>query len=442
MKKIILFFALTPLLFACSKDESGVVLPSIDNPTDVIGIGENVTNPKNEQWCKDPQADATLSSLRHISDVLYTMDYTANLHLDELANGNYRTRDAFENAFGEFHFTPEGAEPTIDAAPTACSGFVCRSPQGGLLLGRNFDGAHGPMLLLFNSANGYKYIQCTAPNYNSVLYMGADGLHGDGVLSDGKTSLHRLMRVPLATMDGMNEYGLCFGAYQLPNFEETNSEPNSGEIDPDSLFFGKNNPDHLHQSTGKSAISATLMHNLILSKCKTVKEVEELLKSYDMINIMASLNVHWMVADATGDWAIFEYWKNELHVMREIDQLYVYDLVAGLHMPYEWYSIENYYRNLEAFLAYPNPITPATAYNWQVKMSAKIRVGHMMNFYRPTMTEKEALLCLQEGRYNIEVPNDFTNWSCVYNPKELTLIFALRNDLSKVYTVDLKKVFK
>ena len=433
MKKIFLFFALTPFLFACSKDEPEVVVPPIDNPTDVIGIGEKVTNPKNIDWCKDPQADATLSSLRHISDVLYTMDYTANLHLDELANGNYRTRDAFENAFGEFHFTPEGAEPTVDAAPTACSGFVCKSPKDELLLCRNFDGAHGPMLLLFNSTNGYKYIQATAPNYNSVLYMGADGLHGDGALSDGKTPLHRLMRVPLATMDGMNEHGLCFGAYQLPGFDEDN-------LDPD--LFGTKNPDHLHQSTGKSAISANLMHNLILSKCKTVKEVEELLRSYDMINIMASLNVHWMVADATGDWAIFEYWKNELHVMREFEQLYAYSCAAGLHMPYEWYSIENYYRNPEAYLAYPNPITPATADNWQVKMSAKIRVGHMMNFYKPTMTEKEALLCLQEGRYNIEVPNDFTNWSCVYNPKELTLIFALRNDLSNVYTVDLKKVFK
>ncbi len=433
MKRIFLLLAVAPLVFGCSNDDPEVIVPPIDNPTDVIGIGEKVTNPKNVQWCKDPQADATLSSLRHISDVLYTMDYTANLHLDELANGNYRTRDAFENAFGEFHFTPEGAEPTVNAAPTACSGFVCKSPQGELLLGRNFDGAHGPMLLLFNSTNGYKYIQSTAPNYNSALYMGAGGLHGDGLLSDGKTSLHRLMRVPLATMDGMNEHGLCFGAYQLPNFEDDN-------LDPD--LFGKDNPDHLHQNTGKSAISATLMHNLILSKCKTVKEVEELLKSYDMINIMSSLNVHWMIADATGDWAIFEYWKNELHVMREFEQLYVYGLLAGLHMPYEWYSIENYYRNPEAFLAYPNPITPATAENWQVKMSAKMRVGHMMNFYKPTMTEKEALLCLQEGRYSIEVPNDFTNWSCVYNPVQKTVIFALRNDMSQVYKVDLKEVFK
>ncbi len=191
------------------------------------------------------------------------MNYTADLHLDELVNGDYRTKDAFDNAFGEFHFTPEGAEPTVESTSKACSGFVCKSPQGGLLLGRNFDGAHGPMLLVFNSTNGYKYIQFTAPDYNSVLYQGTNGHNGDGLLSDGKTSLHRLMRV-----------------------------------------------------------------------------------------------------------------------------------------------------------------------------------AHMMNYYKPTMTEKEAMLCLQEGRYSIEVPNDFTNWSCVYNPKQLTVNFALRNDLSQVYTVDLKEVFK
>lgn len=423
MRKVLLLLAFTLSFFACDKEEPEVVVPPIDNPTDVTKVGETVTNPKNAQWCKDPQADATLSSLRCISDVLYTMNYTADLHLDELVNGDYRTKDAFDNAFGEFHFTPEGAEPTVESTSKACSGFVCKSPQGGLLLGRNFDGAHGPMLMVFNSTNGYKYIQFTAPDYNSVLYQGSNGHNGDGLLSDGKTSLHRLMRVPLATMDGMNEYGLCFGAYQLPSFND-------------------DNPDRLNQNTGKKAISASLMHNLILSKCKTVKEVEELLRKHDMINIMPGLNVHWMIADATGDWAIFEYWKNELHVMREIEQLYVYGSLAGLHMPYEWYSIENYYRNPEAFLAYPNPITPATANDWQVKMSAKMRVAHMMNYYKPTMTEKEAMLCLQEGRYSIEVPNDFTNWSCVYNPKQLTVNFALRNDLSQVYTVDLKEVFK
>lgn len=424
MKKFILLLAFAPIFFACSKDEPEVVAgPSIDNPTDVTKIGDKVSNPKNIQWCKNPEvADATLSSLRHISDVLYTMNYTADMHLDELVNGDYRTRDAFENAFADFMFTPEGGEPVNDAQPQACSGFVCNTPGGDLLLGRNFDGAHGPMLMLFNSNNGYKYVQCTAPNYNSTLYAGPDNLHGDGILSDGKTSLHRLMREPLATMDGMNEHGLCFGAYQLPNFDEHNPELRI-----------------LHQNTGKKAISASLMHNLILSKCKTVREVEELLRSYDMININPYLNVHWMIADATGDWAIFEYWNDTLYVMRE-SELYRYGLLAGLSIPYEWYSIENYYRNPEAYLAYPAPIQSDPA-NWQVAMSAKTRVTHMMNSYNPTMTEKEAMYCLQEGRFSIEVPHDFTNWSCVYNPRKRTITFLLRNDMSKVYTVDLKKVF-
>ncbi len=422
MRKLFVLLAFVPFFFACSKDEPENVLP-IDNPIDITGIGDKVTNPKNADLCKNPEvADATLSSLRRISDVLYKMDYTADLHLDELAEGDYRTRDAFENAFSEFFFTPEGAEPTPANSPQACSGFVCNTPEGELLLGRNFDGAHGPMLLLFNGANGYKYIQCTAPNYNSGLYMGPDGLHGDGVLSDGKTSLHRLMREPLATMDGMNEHGLCFGAYQLPSFDENNKDL--------KILF---------QDTGKKAISASLMHNLILSKCKTVKEVEALLRSYDMVNILTSLNVHWMVADATGDWALFEYWNDTLYVMR-MPELYYLGLQAGLSIPYEWYSIENYYRHPDAYLAYPSPIQK-DPYNWQVVMSAKIRVGHMMNFYNPTMTEKEAMECLQQGRYSIEVPNDFTNWSCIYNPGRRTLTFALRNDMSKVYTVDLKKVF-
>lgn len=60
-----------------------------------------------------------------------------------------------------------------------------------------------------------------------------------------------------------------------------------------------------------------LMHSCILAKCKTIKEVEEFLRAHDMVTNSMPLNIHWMMADATGDWAIFEYWKNELYVYRE-----------------------------------------------------------------------------------------------------------------------------
>ena len=63
----------------------------------------------------------------------------------------------------------------------------------------------------------------------------------------------------------------------------------------------------------------------------------------------------------------------------------------------------------------------------------------MMSAYHPVMSESEALLCLQEGNFGIEAPDDVTNWSCVYNPAERTMLFNMRDDMSEVYSIDLKK---
>lgn len=170
-------------------------------------------------------------------------------------------------------------------------------------------------------------------DYASVLDKNA--------LSNGKSSLHRLMRQPFAAMDGMNEYGLCYGAFQLPNLSPAYPESEKA----------KNNPDDLNQNTGKKAIHSALFHNLILSRCKTVKEVETMLSQYDMVGVVPVLNVHWLIADATGDWAIFEYWKNELHVYREND-LKKPEMLGKPKVANEWFSIENYYRNPELVATY------------------------------------------------------------------------------------------
>ncbi len=77
--------------------------------------------------------------------------------------------------------------------------------------------------------------------------------------------------------------------------------------------------------------------------------------------------------------------------------------------------------------------------NWQQQMTNKLRVEHMMNFYHPVMTEMEALECLQEGHYGIEEYGGVTDWSMVFNPAERTILFNMRNDMSKIYTLDLKK---
>ncbi|MCQ2345704.1 MAG: linear amide C-N hydrolase [Paludibacteraceae bacterium] len=380
-------------------------------------LGEKVTNPVNAQWCKPQTAEATLTSLRCISDIFYYMDYQTDMQLDDLLAGNYRTREEFERAFSDIMFYPEGEEPIYAPQETACSGFVCKNEQGEILLGRNFDGDFGPMVMLFNRANGAKYVQMTDPCYNSILYINRETRKADGTLSNGTASLHRLLRQPLLTMDGMNEYGLCFGAFQLPKIDTVNIFP-------------------IIQTGHGDAMGANLMHNLILSKCKTVKEVEEFMSQHDYVTNNPTLNVHWLMADATGDWAMFEFWDNELNVYRE-DTLYTMCSNVCTPIPYEWYSIENYYRSWVPYTSYPKP-GEATKADWQAVFSSKVRATHMMNNYRPVMSEMEALKCLQEGRYSLEVHNKLTNWSCVYNPKQRTILFALRNDMSKIYKLDLK----
>ena len=389
----------------------------------IHSMGAPVTNPMNEQWSLAPNAKQTLSSLRRVSDRFYYMDFMTDLQWNWFEQQDFRTRKDYEKAFEDKYFTKEGQEESFDSEKPACSGFVCFNEEGEVLFGRNFDGTGGPLCMIFNKANGYKYIQFTAPNYNSKLYN-PDVRHipsADGVLSDGTTSLHRLMREPLATMDGMNEYGLCFGAFQLPVFSDlTNAEL----------------PIRVMQNEqGKKAISTSLMHNLILSQCKTVKEVETYLRNHNYVCLHPSLNVHWIIADATGDWALFEYWNDELTVYHDKDLAYITNYAGG-RVPYEWFSIENYYRHWDAYTTFPAAAEPN---NWQLSMTNKSRIMHMMSAYKPVMNEMEALMCLQEGNFGIEVLGNLTDWSCVYNPKQRTILFCMRNDMSTIYKVDLKK---
>lgn len=87
---------------------------------------------------------------------------------------------------------------------------------------------------------------------------------------------------------GMNEYGLFYDGASCP----------SSTVPYDS------NKESLDYDLGK----------LILSKCKTVKEVETFLKQY---NIPKSFCDHLLFADATGDSAVFEWVKDELYIIRK-----------------------------------------------------------------------------------------------------------------------------
>lgn len=407
LKPFLCVCAIIFFLSSCDKENDPTSSSKLPVETQsLFSLGTTVSNLTNSNWCKPEESSKTLGSLRHVSrGRLYYMDQYVNLNIQTLVDSNYRDQESLMKAFTNYCFTADGESALHSTQSGSCSGFICYNEDGELLFCRNFDGYDsGPCVVMRDHSNGFYNIKFCAP-----LYMNEDLYYGDGCLSNGQTSLHQLIAVNEASMDGMNEYGLCYAAYQLPDML-----PEWASVHP-----------LLCQNTGKSAISAFLFHNLVLGQCRTVAEAEELLRTYDYVNLIPYLNIHWMLADATGDWAIFEYWDNQLYVYREAD---LQAMVDG-SIPYEYHCIENYYVHKTPYATYDND-------EWQQLMTDKSRIRNMMSHYKPIMSEEEALLCLQEGNYGIEEGEDeTTDWSCVYNPAKRTILFNMRDDLSEIYTI-------
>ena len=65
-----------------------------------------------------------------------------------------------------------------------------------------------------------------------------------------------------------------------------------------------------------------------------------------------------------------------------------------------------------------------------------------MSHYSLVMDEEEALRCLQHGCFAEDAMGKVTDWSCVYNPVKQTVLFNMHDNLSKVYSIDLKDALK
>lgn len=389
----------------------------------------------NLENCIVADAKKTLESLRYVDPYpIYYLDYYANVDWNRLIKDpedRYTVNDR-ERMTGDvdallYTHTATGA---YTPSKGACSGFITYNKEGDLLFGRNYDAGTAPLVVVFNKnvkQGEHKSVMMT--NLMMTQWLFGESYEYDGCLLENGRNLNVLLRQPLIVMDGMNDAGLCFAAYQLPSFQ--------GGAQPDEEGPGETErPISVDQNSGKRQLPQIIAIYKILTECATVDEVVAMLKSYDYTNMCASVNTHWLIADAEGDWRILEYWrdregKDSLIVMDENDRYKAAYQPIG-YIPYEYRCIENYYCNKDATQTFASDF-------WQFSYTTKARVANMMRHYSPVMTEKEALKCLQYGSYGVEVPNEVTDWSCVYNPRKKTLIFNMRNDLSTVYYVDLNK---
>ncbi|MCQ2316009.1 MAG: linear amide C-N hydrolase [Bacteroidales bacterium] len=413
-------------LTGCKKD-STVVVESPKDELNIINLrdaGEVVPEAHyNLANCKPEKSKETLESFRHAGPMpVYYMDYAADVDWNQLlsdSDNRIIRYDAEENRRRRYNlvlFTPPTA---VQPKRNSCSGFVCNNEAGDLLFCRNFDDDTDPMVVIFNK-------DVKPGEYKNVMMCPWSEVDF--------ANLENVLTLPAVALDGMNEKGFCAAIYQLPDFQNYG---NDSIIDPMECMTPR--PFGPDQQTGKRQITTLFIVNRLLANCATVEDAVSYLQSLDHTAMAQWLNAHFYVADANGKCLTLEYWKGS-QGQDTLIALTPEDRYKAMHttliqIPYEYNSIENYYCNFEAAMTHSEDF-------WQYYFSGKTRVGNMMRHYSLVMDEEDALRCLQHGCFAADEINKLTDWSCVYNPVKKTVLFNMHDDLSSVYSINLKEELK
>ena len=412
-------------------------------------VGQKIPNPKIDlSNCIPEGSKETLESVRYVEGKpIYYMDYMAKVDWESLLKQDkdnhfpvFCMKDVSDKISQALFRSYKPKEPA-EGPYGSCSGFICKNSKGELLNCRNFDGDFGEMVVIFNhnvKPGEHKSVMMADLSW-AQKYAGDNSYGGDNVLKNGK-EMNVLLRQPISTVDGMNDAGLVIAGYQLPDFQDQDSTVVDPYPSPTPRPYGTD------QTTGKPQIGFIYVYYMALTTCKTVDDVINMLRQHDFVALMRNLNMHWCVSDASGKWRTLEYWKDENgqqavgNPKGKADILYVYDedarsksaFLGNHNIAYEYKSMENYYYH-------PTPSSTFYTDYWQRGFGGVFRAHNMMNYYSLVMDEEEALSVLQQGSYGIEVPGHLTNWSCVYNGTQKTVLFTVRNQTDRAFLIDLTK---
>jgi hypothetical protein len=212
---------------------------------------------------------ATLRTLQQVDDYpLYVMHYQGTYLFDW-----YLTQGA-DSPIMQFLMRMNASK--------LCTTFTGRTPDGDVLMGRNFDWDPHPALLLYTDPPGGH----ASVSMVDMYYLGYDGPE--------RSWLQRiaLLFSPYVIVDGMNEYGVAASSLKVP------CRPGSGDSD-------------------KTAIISNHVMRLALDYARDVEEALVLLRDYDVAFPAAC--VHFFLADATGRSVIIEYIGGEPVVIENVE---------------------------------------------------------------------------------------------------------------------------
>ena len=223
-------------------------------------------------------------SVKKLDEGLYYMEYRGDDGFDELiARGG--GRNAGELAEYAMFFLSKGHyNPTVTPAPAqyGCSALTTRTPENGVLMGRNFD---------FSSATGLILHTVPKRGYETITTFNVEFFgFGEDWKPEGFVNQYMALSSLFFALDGINEKGLAVADLMAGDDAVT------------------------QQETGKPALTTTSAISYLLKNAATVDEALELLREIDMHSDIGSAH-HYAMADASGKSVVVEYVDHEFVVV-------------------------------------------------------------------------------------------------------------------------------
>ncbi len=263
----------------------------------------------------------------------------------------------------------KGIPIDLGVTGAGCSAFYAHNEAGDGVYGRNFDFDYAPPLILHTKpANGYASV--------STVNLAFLGYSEQNLPKERTINSFLTLAAPYLPFDGMNEKGLTVALLAVPQSYPPNKD-------------------------GQVMLNTTTAIRLMLDKAATVEEAAALLKNYS-IYFSGDIQCHYLVADATGDTAVFEFWDNELKVIESPD---AYPAATNFVM-YNGLNIGEGFTEFDRYNAIQDRLAQS----------------------KGVLSEAEAMHLLEQ----VSVP-DRTQWSVVYNMKKLSATIAIRKDYGSLY---------
>lgn len=337
---------------------------------------------------------------------IYEINYTEDYKLDAALDADIDGVPALLGFVMQNLLDVQSTKPQAVSYDAGCSAFACPDKTSGdFLMGRNFDFNH------IDATTGERTMipviaVHTAPKGGKKSVSFVDGLfigYKSGFYTDGKSDLSMLMALPYVLLDGINEDGFAICVLKLDGKPTKQEQP------------------------GKKKIFTTVAMRMLLDRASTVKEAVEMLKQYNMCMDSDPASYHYLMADATGDFAIVEYTNSDLEQHPDKMEVHTGDDA--------WRYVTNFY--VSPSMADTDHGFNHSTHGMARYLTLRDRLAQLN--YRTTPAEAFALLQdVAQGPEHPELSTGFTQWSEVYNLSRKSLTLSILREWDKSFEFKVK----